>query len=164
MTVSGDLGQHISSSWSSYFSSSMFTWYLIPIKILIKNVQNLLNITVPFFANWRLHINFKKSSTIIFSKCLTSTSLSLLDINNTPLVWTNQLIHLGQSLDSKMIFKIHIHNDALRAQNVLRKLNLVFKSKNINLYRKIEFLVPLKNSVLHRANFYIKGDAYSFCK
>jgi hypothetical protein len=97
------------------------------IVIAVRKLNTAIGLLQPWFRKWRLRINTKKCTIILFSKRLRHYRRSTypLKIFNKNIARANQTKHLGITLDSKLRYRTHISCILLTANYRLRHLFLI---------------------------------------
>lgn len=99
-----------------------------------------------FFKKWKIKINNEKTKSIYFTrkkKSIYRPHRNLI-INNTEIVWNEEIKYLGITLDSKLIFRNHVSHTIKKCNkficslySLLNKKSVLSKCKKILLYKNI---------------------------
>lgn len=91
-------------------------------EIIIANLEIAINSLSSYYHKWKIKINSSKTQTIFFTRRRSSKFLPDRNIliNNTPILWANEIKYLGCLLDTKLLFKKHIDFSVVRAQKYIK--------------------------------------------
>lgn len=108
---------------------------------LTNKIQEALNSLARFMNDWKIKINAAKTQTILFpysrSPRLKPPDDCRVIMNNQPIEWSDEVVYLGLTLDSKMIFKPHIEKISTKCNILLKKLYpIINRNSKLNIVNK----------------------------
>ena len=129
------------------------------IRYLVGRLQKGLDVLSKYFNDWKIRINATKTQTIIFplskSPRFAPRDDALIKMNDVTIPWSKDVIYLGLTLDSKLLFRQHVDKTVTKCNILIRclyplinrKSKLSFKNKlavyKQIIYPVIEYAVPV---------------------
>lgn len=105
-------------------------------KFAAIRLQHALTSVIKWCRCWKIKINEDKCQAICFSR--SRTLPNKLELNDLEIPWSDEIKYLGIVFDKKFTFKKHIELTKTRSTIIIQKLYGLFKSKNLDLKRKLQ--------------------------
>lgn len=108
--------------------------------IITNALENYIKIILEYFKRWKIKTNYSKSQAIFLTKRRAVRFLPQrnITINNSEIVWTDEVKYLGLTLDKTLIFKKHTVNSCLKAQKYIKIVYpLIHRKSHLNIKNKL---------------------------
>ena len=109
---------------------------------LVNRLQRGLDVLSDYFEDWKIRINAAKTQTIIFpyskSQRIVPKDDVLIKMNNTPVQWSKEVVYLGLTLDSKLLFRQHVDKTVSKCSTIIKCLYpLINRRSTLSLKNKL---------------------------
>lgn len=126
------------------------------IRALTAKLQTGLNMLAEYFVNWKIKINATKTQTIIFphsqSRRLIPADDIKIQLGGNLIEWSKEVVYLGLTLDSKLIFKAHVDKIKQKCTTLLKSLYpLINRKSKLNMKNKLAIYKAIVYPVIEYA-------------
>lgn len=108
------------------------------VNLAMKYLQRHVDLLEPYFNEWKIKINVRKTELVVFTRRPTKTTPNPLHMDNVEIKPKVEAKYLGVILDSRLTFKSHISHACKKANAVIAMMyTLINKKSHVNLKNKI---------------------------